>query len=879
MKHRRPNQLFNIRRRRLLVAAVLLANGALALYALGASDAPAAAPAAAAEAASFAVDGFRISPAEVPCDAAEATSSVARGAAASGGGRWGYCNCLLACQKDDACVAFSQAHDSEACRLYSGARAWSCPGVDSLDGAPRWISGVKLHDEEKSGGGGAVATICLESAAYDAAPPRANGTSWGAFVVHSDGDAEARSLQTIVGLRSVLGRARHRSIFLVDCSTSGAFRRGVHATAALGLTAILVPTLNDASCAGPYFGRALNFVADEAVAKELDAYAVVRSGAVLLPCSPSHNLADAIGRVLAARAALTPNWAALHLVGHRVALFSTRATAQLRWDARIVDAATLHCDMYFRLAAVEYAVLSHALCAARDDGNGASGDGDSGAGVAPPPAWTYALRRDEAYAESLSWWELHAAQQQRSSAAAAAAAEDDGADAVEEDDAAAVQSNAWVAEKWGLPPPPDGVELCRACRGGQCHCAKHWPACASFTTCATGATGNAASCAAIGPPSCFAKHIAWAQLRCTRDAVLHALQQPGARVSTEDGVPPAFAAPGSAAESATLLFIDAPMSVGGVADDGGVLWASLARWGGGRVIDRSRDFLALAPRAQNAAAAVWGHFGYGAHLQPRFRGDVDRIRYIAVLRDPFERVADLYRAYASHGVAEPVATWLTRAAAEPPAPRRAAWHPTGSAVARLLCCWSSEFDSTPLENNDAFDAPSCPVDVVSCAKERIRSGEVVIGIAEEMAMTLRRFEHAFGVPFAALHESAAAAATLLAPVAPGHHTELSANDRDAIERHNIGDTVLYEFARKLFLSGDEVGASEGAAEEVGRHPARVAAKKMKKKRRAPRSQQQRRRARRGQETPAQRRKRRREQQRLRHKKRNRSRRGGKRKMV
>ena len=610
---------------------------------------------------------------------------------------------------------------------------------------------------------------------------------------------------------------------------------------------------------------------------------------MLLPCSPAHSLADAIGRALAAHAATTANWAALHLVGHRVALFSTRATAQLRWDARIVNAATLHCDMYFRLAAVEYTVLSHALCAARDDRDGG---GSSAAGAAPPAAWTYALRRGEAYAESISWWELRAAQQQRSSAGEAAAAmEEDGA--AEEDDAAAEQSSAWVAEKWGLPPPPDGVELCRACTGGQCHCAKHWPACASFTTCAVGATSSAASCVAIEPPRCFAKHIAWAQLRCARDAVVRALQQPGARVSAEDAVPPAFAAPGSDAESATLLFIDAPMSVGGAADDGGVVWTSLARWGGGRAVDRSCDFLALAPRAQNAAAAVWGHFGYGAHLQPRFRGDADRVRYLTVLRDPFERVADLYRAYAAHGVAEPVAAWLARAAAEPPAARRAAWHPTGSAVARLLCCWSSEFGAPPLVNGDASDVPRCPVDVVSCAKERIRSGEVVVGIAEEMATTLRRFERAFGVPFAALHESAAAAATLLPPVAPvhfaGHHAELSADDRDAIERHNVGDAVLYEFARKSFLSGDDAGVSGGGraeeregggAEEAEWHPAHVAGKKKKKsKKHAPRSQHQRRNARHRQQTPAQRRKRRREQQRLRHKKRNRSRRGGKRKVV
>jgi hypothetical protein len=280
-----------------LVAAVLLANGALALYALRASGAPLAAPAAAAAAAaSFAVDGFRISPAEVPCDAAEAThSSAARGAAASGGGRRGYCNCLLACQRDDACVAFSQAHAGEACRLYSGARAWSCPGVAGLDRAPRWISGVKLRNGEKRGEGSAAAVSCLDGATDDAAPPRANATSWGAFVVHRDGDAEARSLQTIVGLRSVLGRARHGSIFLVDCSANGAFRRGVHAAAALGLTAILVPPL-DASCAGPYFGRALNFVADEAMAKELDAYAVVKVSVLLCTVTFYANLAHSLTR-------------------------------------------------------------------------------------------------------------------------------------------------------------------------------------------------------------------------------------------------------------------------------------------------------------------------------------------------------------------------------------------------------------------------------------------------------------------------------------------------------------------------------------------------------------------------------------------------------
>jgi len=742
-------------------------------------------------AAPFVVDRFRIATAAVPCDGDEIASHDGGGV-----GRHGYCGCLLACQRLAACVAFSQGQGGAGgCRIFSDARAWSCPGVEGL-AAPRWISGIKLaaaaaavSEDDDEGGASCVDDAFASATAALAAAPRSDGAAWGAFVVHRDGDGEARSLQTIVSLRYVLGGAMHRSIFLVDCSASGAFRTGVHAAAALGLTAILTPSSSsssgseyrDAGWCSERYGRALNFVADAALEKELDAYVVVPSGALLVPCAPAQSLAKAIDATLALRVRDAPNWAALHLTSHRLVLFSTRATVQVRWDERIADdMAALHCDLYFRLAAVEYAVLTATLCG---EAGAAPRAGRSNTSAVPPPPWAYELSVDAVVSETASWWELRAAQQRWAAAQSAAVA------VASPPSLAASTGSEWVAEKWGLPASSSQPgALCSACARGRCHCTKRWPVCADFSSCAARVGMSAMSCIGIAPSGCYAKRMDWLQLRCARDEIVDALQREGAFASDDDAVPPAFPPPESAAESATLVFLDAVMSIGDAADDGGVVWSSLARWAGGQAIDRSTDFLTLDSAAQSSAAAVWGHFGYGVHLQPRFRAEPDRVRYLTVLRDPLERIAALHHHQAA---AEPIAAWLQR-------------DPIGDdTVARQLCCWSSE--------SDASSGARCPRndEILECAKKRVESGAVVVGIAEEMKETLQLFEREFGIPFA----------TLTAGPPPPPRANLTRIERDAVERYSRDEIVVYELARSIFRRNvreeAEGGAPSAASDGVG----------------------------------------------------------------
>ena len=176
-------------------------------------------------------------------------------------------------------------------------------------------------------------------------------------------------------------------------------------------------------------------------------------------------------------------------------------------------------------------------------------------------------------------------------------------------------------------------------------------------------------------------------------------------------------------EDNIIDFLHVPKAAGSVVKMVIIEWANHNKM---KVAGHGDDFLSMSREEQTKYMAIWGHRGYGLHLQPGFKTK-KHIKYFTFLRDPLARVISQYEFHqAGRNPSKkktPFIKWFHQTRKKDKA---SPWHVSNNPNVRQLCCWWSPY-------GEQHPNESCPASekTLQCAKKNVEE-MIMVGIQEEL---------------------------------------------------------------------------------------------------------------------------------------------------
>ena len=193
--------------------------------------------------------------------------------------------------------------------------------------------------------------------------------------------------------------------------------------------------------------------------------------------------------------------------------------------------------------------------------------------------------------------------------------------------------------------------------------------------------------------------------------------------------PPSPYAPLFDWETNIIDFLHVPKSAGSVVRTVITEWANHNKM---KVAGHEDDFLSMSREEQTKHMAIWGHRGYGLHLQPGFKTK-KHIKYFTFLRDPLARIISQYEFHCADparqikwkktGYKGHFMRWFLN---DRKKDKANPWHISNNPNVRQLCCWWSP-------NGKQHPPERCPPSekTLQCAKKNVEE-MIMVGIQEQL---------------------------------------------------------------------------------------------------------------------------------------------------